>query len=242
MAADNMKKFAGFPARMQYTPIPNVFLSTLLPQISDLAELKTTLHIFGALYRKKGSPRFVTYQELLGDMSLARSLGQLSVPPEQALRNALAAATGRGTLLHLALDRDGESQDLYFLNTETDRQAVVKIENGELELPGLKARDKTPTATGELPDIFTLYEQNIGLLTPMLADELREAEKLYPESWLREAIKEAVDLNKRNWRYIAAILERWSREGKGSGTHQRDSKKTDPDKYIKGKYGHMVQR
>jgi len=76
----------------------------------------------------------------------------------------------------------------------------------------------------------------------MIAEELREAEKLYPVTWIRDAIKEAVSLNKRNWRYVAAILERWSAEGKGDGTYRRDFKKTSPDKYIKGKYGHMVRR
>ena len=243
MAANNdMKEFSGFPARMQYTPIPNLFLSSLLPQISDMAELKTTLYVFGALYRKKGYPRFLTYQELLGDAGLQRSLSQLEALPEESLHTALAAASARGTLLHLALDRDGNSEDLYFINDEPGRQTVARIESGEIELPGLKPGRTSPPVTGEPPDIFTLYEQNIGMLTPMIADELREAVKQYPESWLREAIKESVDLNKRNWRYIAAILERWSTEGKGSGTHQRDSKKADPDKYVKGKYGHMVQR
>ena len=92
-------------------------------------------------------------------------------------------------------------------------------------------------------DIFTLYEQNIGMLTPLIADELREAEKQYPETWIKDAIKEAVALNKRNWRYIARILEHWSTEGKDDGTHRGNLKKnTDPDKYIRGKYGHMVQR
>ena len=37
-------------------------------------------------------------------------------------------------------------------------------------------------------------------------------------------------------------LERWSAEGKDDGTYRGDFKKTDPDKYIKGKYGHMVRR
>jgi DnaD/phage-associated family protein len=79
------------------------------------------------------------------------------------------------------------------------------------------------------------------MLTPMIAEELREAEKLYPETWIRDAIKAAVNQNKRKWSYISAILERWSAEGRSDGTYQRDSK-TDPDKYIKGKYGHMVRR
>jgi len=42
-----MKQFTGFPAKMQFTPLPNFFFSTLLPQISDIAELKTTLHLLG---------------------------------------------------------------------------------------------------------------------------------------------------------------------------------------------------
>jgi DNA replication protein len=128
------------------------------------------------------------------------------------------------------------------LNTESDRQAVSQVQSGELKLSGLQAKGQAYIATEELPDIFTLYEQNIGMLTPMIADELREAEKLYSEDWIRQAIKEAVNQNKRKWSYISAILEHWSVEGKKDGTYQQDSRKTDPDKYFKGKYGHMVRR
>jgi len=237
-----MKQFTGFPAKMQFTPLPNFFFSTLLPQIGDIIELKTTLHILGALYRKRGYPRFVTYRELLTNTSLMHSLKATAKPPEEALCQALEMATRRGTFFHLVLDRDGVPEDVYFLNTDSDRQIVAKIQNGEISLPGLKTEGKDYIETEEEPDIFTLYEQNIGMLTPMIADELREAEKLYPENWIRDAIKEAVKQNKRKWSYISAILETWSTEGKGSGAYKRDFKKTDPDKYIKGKYGHMVRR
>jgi len=237
-----MKQFTGPPAKMRFTPVPNFFFTTLLPQISDINELKTTLHILGALYRKRGYPRFVTYRELLTNTSLRRSLKEAAKSPDEALRQALELATKRGTFLHLVLDRDGMPEDVYFLNTDSDRQIVAKIQNGELSLPGLKTEGKDYIETEEQPDIFTLYEQNIGMLTPMIADELREAEKLYPVAWIKDAIKEAVSLNKRNWRYIARILERWSSEGKDSGAYKRDLKKTEPDKYIKGKYGHMVRR
>ena len=36
--------------------------------------------------------------------------------------------------------------------------------------------------TEKSPNIFTMYEENIGLLTPMIAEELRDAEKTYPEA------------------------------------------------------------
>ncbi|MDD5038814.1 MAG: DnaD domain protein [Dehalococcoidales bacterium] len=237
-----MKQFEGFPSRMQFTPVPNVFLSTLLPQISDIIELKTTLCIFWSLYGKKGYPRFVTYRELLGNTSLISSLRVEAKAPDTVLVEALEMAVKRGTILHMILDRDGVPEDLYFLNTESDRQVIAKIQSGELNLPGLGTEGQIPEIETEpLPDIFTLYEQNIGMLTPMIADELREAERLYPEAWIRDAIREAVNQNVRKKSYILAILEHWSAEGKSDGTHKRDFKKADPDKYIKQKYGHMVK-
>jgi DNA replication protein len=232
-----MEQFKGFPAKSQFTAVPNAFFSALLPQISDIAELKVTLHIFQTLYQKRGYPRFTSYPELLGNKSLMSSLKD-----KEALAKALEAATKRGTILHLALDRDGKTEDIYFLNSEADRQTMAKIESGELKLSGLKPKEPALIDKEAPPDVFTLYEQNIGMLTPMIAEELRDALKLYTENWIRDAIKEAVNHNKRKWSYISAILERWTAEGRDDGTYRGDSKKTGPDKYIKGKYGHIVQR
>jgi DNA replication protein len=237
-----MEQFKGFPAKTQFTPLPNAFFSTLLPQISDIAELKTTLHVFQALYQKRGYPRFISYRELLGDKSLMDSLKGDARPPDEVLRHALGMAAKRGTFLHLALDRDGVPEDIYLLNTESDRQTMAKIRNGELKLGGLELKEPAFIDSEEPPDIFSLYEQNIGMLTPIIAEELRDALKAYPKDWIRDAIKEAVKNNKRKWSYISAILERWTAEGRSDGTYRRDSKKTGPDKYIKGRYGHMVQR
>jgi DnaD/phage-associated family protein len=75
----------------------------------------------------------------------------------------------------------------------------------------------------------------------MIAEELKEAEELYPAPWIESAFKEAVSLNKRNWKYIEAILKRWESEGKESGEPGRDSKK-DTTKYFRGRYGHLVKR
>jgi DnaD/phage-associated family protein len=100
-------------------------------------------------------------------------------------------------------------------------------------------------AAGTSPqlNIFTLYEQNIGMLTPMIAEELKEAEKLYPSDWIGGAFREAVRLNKRSWKYIARILERWAAEGKSDGKPGRDlEKESGSAKYVRGRYGHMVRR
>jgi DNA replication protein len=66
----------------------------------------------------------------------------------------------------------------------------------------------------ERPNIFVLYEQNIGLLSPLIADELKDAADHFPMEWIETAFREAVQHNKRKWSYIRAILRRWETEGR----------------------------
>ena len=239
-----MKRFEGFPSggRVGYTPVPNVFFSALLPEITDIAELKVVLHVITALYRKKGYPRFLTYGELAENTALMTGLKGIGESAQETLRNALKLSSEHGALLHLSVEKDGQTDDIYFLNDDSGRKSVAKIESGELKLAGLKVRKTEIIEPGETEDIFTLYEQNIGILSPMIADELKEIEQLYPKEWIADAFKEAVLYNKRNIKYVLKILENWVAEGRSDGAHQRNPKKTDPDRFIKGKYGHMVQR
>lgn len=237
-----MKQFQGFPSggKVEYSAVPKMFFSSLLPDITDAAELKTTFYVIAALYGKKGYPRFIGFNELLANTPLMTGLKNQGGEPEQVLRTALKMAVERGTLINIRLSGDGKTEDIYFLNSESDRQAAEKVKSGELKLAGLKVVE-VPAPVEPLPDIYTLYEQNVGMLTPMIADELRDAEKLYPPEWIKDAIKEASLHNKRSIKYILKILENWSVEGRGDGTYQRDIKKTDPNRFIKGKYGHVVR-
>ncbi len=235
----NSKEFRGFPSRTNYTPIPNSFFSALMPRIDDLAELKVTLHIFWALYRKKGYPRFIAYSELRGDEALMAGIRTDRELDEQ-LKNALSGAVDRGTLLSLIVEKNGIRETLYFLNSENDQRAIMKIEAGQIELDGIVMIE--PASGEERPNIFSLYEQHIGLLTPMIAEELKEAENIYPPSWIEDAFREAVELNKRSWRYINRILERWSSEGRDYGGTGKGSKEDiSPKDYIR-KYGHLSKR
>ena len=138
---------------------------------------------------------------------------------------------------------DGQSDDLYFINNQAERDTITKIEEGTLRIPDTVVRKEDRPAVEQASDIYNLYEQNIGMLTPIIAEELQEAEHRYPAEWIQEAFREAVRANVRNWKYIHGILKRWEREGKKDGKPVGDSRKErDPDKYIRGKYGHMVRR
>lgn len=68
--------------------------------------------------------------------------------------------------------------------------------------------------------LFSVYENNIGPITTVTADLLTDAEKTYPLQWILDAIKLAVENNKRNWRYCEAILKRWQADGKDDGKNK----------------------
>lgn len=83
--------------------------------------------------------------------------------------------------------------------------------NGSLPLKRkkeIKENDDEALAT-----ISRAYQSEIGMLTPMIADELREASQAYPLQWTLDAIKEAANQNKRGWKYVLAILTRWKAQG-----------------------------
>ncbi len=221
-------KFAGFPdGPLKFTPIPDLFFSELLGQIDDVAELKVTLYCFWRLHAQRRRHRYVSEEELHQDGLLLQALKQPGRNPQHVLREALEQAVRRGTLLRLDVEVDGADQTWYFLNTEHGRRSVADIRDGALA-PQTVARPVAPRAVpAERPSIFDLYEQNVGLLQPLIAEELREAAATYPEVWIEEAFRIAAERNVRNWRYVRAILERWAREGRGNETHSRH---TPPDR------------
>jgi DnaD/phage-associated family protein len=81
------------------------------------------------------------------------------------------------------------------------------------------------------PNIFKLYQNEVGVLSNMVSDELQIAEKEYPYEWIVKAIREAVDHNARNWKYIQTILKRYKIEGfkDNNNGHKLDKVYTDPD-------------
>lgn len=218
------------PADRESVALPRSFFLQVMPQVEDAAELKAIMHVLYLLGSKGGGDPFVTYGELL-----AQAASMLEMEGD-TLGSCLNLAVKHGAVLRSTVRTGGKWEEAYFANTESGREALERARRGELSLK------EEMGDGGQGGNIFVLYEQNIGIITPMIAEELREAQKLYPRGWIEEAFREAAVLNKRSWRYIARILERWATEGKYSGEHRQGTKAGGPDKYIKGKYGHRVKR
>ena len=216
--------FPGFPdGKLRLTSVPNLFFSDLLPIIDDLAEMKVTLYAFWALSQKEGQVRYLRLADFLGDVEFMKALGPTANIAADNLNDALERTVARGTFLHINIESADGVMDLYFLNTEKGRAAIEGITRGEWR-PN-PDEEQPITLLVERPNIFVLYEQNIGPLTPLIADQLRDAEKSYPIGWIEEAIDLAVQNNVRKWRYVQSILERWRQEGKTDEISRRDSQR-----------------
>lgn len=232
-----MSVFSGFPpGRSRLTPLPESFFTELLPLVDDLSELKVILHVVWRLAQRRGYPPCLSQTSLLQDGLLVRSMACTGRSPEESIRAGLERAVARGALIAARAQQDGREETFYFVNSDKGRQALEQIRRGELQWP--EAVFLPESGTGGAPNIFVLYEQNIGPLYPLIVEELKEAEEAYPPEWVEDAFREAVSQNKRRWSYVRAILERWAKEGRG----ELKDKPGDRRRYIEGKYSRYVKR
>jgi DNA replication protein len=235
------KTFPGFdngPYNMIQIPAP--FFSQVLPLVDDLAELKLILFCFWALPQKEGRYPYLRCRDFTNNTALMESLSKPRArkKPEQVLQAALERAVKHGILLAVTIQLD-DPETLYFMNTERGRAATEQIKAGRWQ-PG--DQDNPVEILPERPNIFRLYEQNIGQLTPLIVDHLKDFEAEFPTGWVEEAIRQAVAANKRSLNYIRAILKKWRKEGKDSGefTGRRDEE--DGKRYLSGPYADFINR
>lgn len=208
-----MQGFAGFPeGKLRTVPVPEPFYSELLPAIDHLGELKVTLYALWRLSRMDGPYRCLRREDFAGDELFMRGLSSSPRQAAELLDDALERAEARGTLLYVSLEDATSTHNLYFLNSPRGREAVGKLTAGEWRPDDAPAG--AITLSHVRANVFGLYEQNIGPLTPLLADELRDAMASYPADWIEEAIRVAVRNNIRKWKYILAVLERMRAEGR----------------------------
>jgi DNA replication protein len=237
-------KFQGYPRNAGAIPVPVLFFESVLPSIEDINELKMVLGIFKLIKYKRGYLRFVTLHELIQNKTITSGIKVAGNEQVSAVMNrAVDLAVEHGSLVKARLVIKGQEENVYIINHESDRTALDNILNGKVTVDNL---DVVSVINDDLPavdNIYKLYEQNIGVITPLIAEELKKAEEMYSTDWIREAFSEAIKQNIRNWKYISRILERWTEEGKTDGKTGRYSKKEkDRDRFIKGKYGHLVNR
>jgi DNA replication protein len=210
--------FKGFTDSESFTQLPDTFFRKLLPEIDDPAELKVTLFFLWRVQHMEGP---------------FRALCQTDFEQKTLGLNAdeVAAGLGKAVQRGSILKAENEADVFYFLNSPRGRAAAEAFAKGEWRESG-----KIMSApVVERPNVFKLYEENIGPLTPMIADMLKDAEETYSQEWVAEALEIAVKNNVRNWKYVEAILKRWREKGKYEGKDRQDAGKGS-ERYTKSEF------
>ncbi len=223
-----MNRFKGFTeGKTSQVGLPGEFFTRLISDISDLDEVKVLLCVFHLLQNKHEPVKYFYLEDLAEDEAAKRCFSEVT-----ALSSALEKAIEHQAVL--AGQYDGRR--IYFLNTPQSSGALRALQKGAWTPDNRKTFQSD---SGEKPNLFTLYEKNIGPLTPILAETLGDAEKEYPADWIEEAITIAVKKNVRNWQYIEAILRSWKEKGRNEENRRNDQE--NPRRYIEGELADYIK-
>lgn len=214
--------------------IPATLLNQLVRDVWSPLEVKVVLAVaaLGGLREPVGEETILLDEGMTNGVRADGSSRNVI----ERIMEAIELAATRGVLLRLVDDRD----DYWLLlGVDANRRRV----RAGLSVASMPSANWSGRLRVERPSIFTLYEQNVGLVTPIIADRLVEAIERYPELWVEDAIEEAVAYNRRNWRYIQRILENWASEGRTDETDRGDpSRDRNREKHLRGKYAHLFRR
>lgn len=212
-------------------PIPREFLCERIALIDDPTELHVTLAVFRLAADFGSSPPAVREDLVLDDPVLARTFHEdrRSSRLSQRIRRGLQYATARESVIQVVLSTESQEERWYIPASDENRAGLARIMNEQEAWP---VAGTSSVIVAAAPSVYSLYEKNIGMLTPLLTDQIENALDLYPLAWIEDAIQEAVNYNKRNWRYILRVLESWNVNGRGErGNHHETNRGDGPEPF-----------
>ncbi len=126
------------------------------------------------------------------------------------------ARTAKATAAKQAKREAGGTSDVPVRGTNQS-QYVGRTDAGTsdvLNQSHIKTNQNQRDEDAERPNIFRLYEQMFGGITPTAADDLKDAAQEYPADWIKDAFDLTRQRRGRSWKYTLAILENWRRFGR----------------------------
>jgi DnaD/phage-associated family protein len=232
-----MKLFPGFSKNDggKTTSIPSEFFEKLMPIIDDLHELKVILFAIWFLEQQEGKTKYMRFTNFTDNHHFMAGLGNSDESALENLQRGLELAIKRNVILVAPTEENNLTTAVFFMNSPRGRAAIKAIQDGAWNMDDLPLPVQTPSR----PNIYQLYEANIGPLTPMIAETLQDAEDSYPLYWIEQAIRIAVENNVRRWRYVEAILESWKERGRDE-KDRRDTQE-DAKRFLDGEFGQFFK-
>ena len=209
-------------------PVPRSLITDILPAMTDLNELQVVLAMLRLVLEAGDVSAPFEESTFVRDRTLRDALRVVGSgnSADYRIATGLDLAVGRGVLLRFRTIEDQHERVWYTIATPEAKSAIDRMLQGESLPPrSLWEGDSAPRIEPERPTVFRLYEQNIGLLSPIIADQLVRAMERYPREWIEDAIGEAVAYNRRNWRYIQRILQNWATTGRSEDRPGSDERR-----------------
>ncbi|SFD87943.1 DnaD and phage-associated domain-containing protein [Lentibacillus persicus] len=95
-----------------------------------------------------------------------------------------------------------------------DRSAAPLVKQKKDKTKRNDTKQLMATADNETSaDIFAFYQNNFGPVSPYVTDALLNWVRDVGEALVLDAMKRALDRDKRNWGYVRAILQDWAAKG-----------------------------
>lgn len=200
----SVRPIDGFPLADDYavTRVPNTVLGRVLAGVEDVGVIKLIFRAVWLLERQSGYPRIISVEQLRTDRVVSVVFGDAS-----AFDRALGYAVECGILVRIWVD----GVERLMLNTESARRASTEVGvNGESdEEDGWDS----PAVRSVEANAFRAYEENIGVLSPMIRESILSSLEDFTDEEITEAIRIAVENESRSWSFVSGVLRRWAREG-----------------------------
>ena len=215
--------------------LSNEFLKDYLPRLADADMIKVLLYIQSRFNQQEGENHYLFVRQILHSTTLQHWMGGSN--EEERIRMVLKSAISSGFLLSGKIHTDGK-KTLIFFNNQEGKATLDRLQKG-LWQPSPTDHPRGQE-TQPQKNIYQLYEENIGPLTPLLSEDLTAAQEEFPHHWIEEAIHIAVQNNARSWRYIDAVLKSWQKEGKNVQS-RRDSETYESRRNKSSEYDDFIQ-
>ena len=196
----------GFPLPDDFatTRIPNAVLGRVLSTIEDADEIKLILRAIWLLEHQRGYPRYINRDDLRRDRVLS-----VAITDQPDFDRILNSAIEHGVFVEATIN----GNICLMFNTEAARRASIEVssttDNLNKDDNGWETRS---TSTGSA-DAFRAYEENIGILSPMIRQSILAALEDFTDEDITHAIRIAVENESRSWSFVAGVLRRWARDG-----------------------------
>ena len=231
-----LRPIKGFPLADDYatTRVPNAVLGRVLSSVDDPNVVKLVLRAVWLLERQNGYPRFIASEQLRSDRVLSVIFGDA-----ETFERTLEDVVALGVLARVSVN----GVERLMLNTESARRTSVEMMGGEVVQEEDDDSDgwDAPAERSMPANAFRAYEDNIGMLSPMIRESILSSLEDFTDDEITRAIRIAVENESRSWSYVSAILRRWRNKGVPSEqrseqlegrTDERDVSEVELNRYI----------